>query len=85
MRRRFLGLNFIQCVYIDYITCTFIILYIQECLNHGGSNSIQEGNKYSLDELNDPQSSWKYVENMYYTVKSTPLKSILSDYNASPS
>ena len=35
----------------------------QECLNHGGSNSIQGGN---FDVLNDPQSSWKYVENMYY-------------------
>ena len=33
----------------------------------------------SLDELNDPQSSWKYVVKWYeYTVKSTILKSILS-------
>ena len=32
----------------DYITCTFIILYIQECMNHGGSNSIQGGNRKFL-------------------------------------
>ena len=43
----------------------------------------KEATENSLDVLNDPQSSWKYVENnMYilyeYTVKSTLLKSILS-------
>ena len=81
MRRRFLGLNFIQCVYIDYITCTFIILYGQECLNHGGSNSIQGGNRkflgctqWSSIEL---EICWKYV--LYeYRVTPSLLNSILS-------
>ena len=85
MRRRFSGLNFIQFVYIDYITCTFIILYGQECLNHGGSNSIQGGNRkflgctqWSPIEL---EICWKYV--LYeYTVTPSLLNSILSDPNA---
>ena len=41
---------------------------MQACLNHGGSNSIQGGNRKFLGcthWLSDPQSSWKYVENMY--------------------
>ena len=27
---------------------------------------LKEATENSLDVLNDPQSSWKYVENMYY-------------------
>ena len=42
------------------------ILYRQECLNHGGSSQFKEATENSLDVLNDPQSSWKYIENMYY-------------------
>ena len=80
--RRFLGLNFIQFVYIEFITCTFIILYGQECLNHGGSNSIQGGNRkffgctqWSTIELEI--ICWKYV--LYeYTVTPSLLNSILS-------
>ena len=85
MRRRFLGLNFIQFVYIDYITCTFIILYGQEGLNHGGSNSIQGGNRkflgctqWSTIEL---EICWKYV--FYeYTVTPSLLNSILSGFTS---
>ena len=70
--------------YIDYITCTFIILYGQECLNHGGSNSIQWGNRkflgctqWSPIEL---KIRWKYV--LYeYTVTPSLLNSILSGNN----
>ena len=90
-RRRFSGLNFIQSVHIDVITCTFTILYIQECLNHGGSNSIKGGNrkffgctKWSTIEL---EICWKYdvlyvymYSSYIYNIKSTLLKSILSDY-----
>ena len=61
-----------------------IILCIQECLNWG--SQFKEATENSLNVLNDPQSSWKYVEIMYYvydyTVKSTLLKSILSGSNA---
>ena len=81
MGRRFLGLNFIQFVYIDYITCTFIILYGQEFFNHVGSNSIQGGNRkflgctqWSTIEL---EICWKYV--LYeYRVTPSLLNSILS-------
>ena len=52
-------------------------MYIQECSNHRGSNSCMEAKENSLDVLNDPQSSLKYVLNKY-TVKSTLFKSILS-------
>ena len=82
MWRRFSGLNFIQFLYIDYIT--LIILYIQECSNHRGCSSIQGCNRkflgctqWSTIKL---EICWKYV--LYeYTVKSTLLKSILSEYN----
>ena len=39
----------------------------------------KEATENSLDVLNDPQSSWKYLENMYYEYTVTPslLKSIL--------
>ena len=45
-------------------------------------NRFKKAAKNSLDVLNDPQSSWKYVVNMYYTnictVTPSLLKSILS-------
>ena len=35
---------------------------------------IREAIENSLDVLNDPQSSWKYVENMYYmNIQLSPL------------
>ena len=34
----------------------------------------KEATENSLDVLNDPQSSWKYVENMYYmNIQLSPL------------
>ena len=56
-------------------------MYIQECLNHGGSNSIQGGNRKFLGCTQwSTIECWKYV--LYeYTVKSTLLKSILSEFN----
>ena len=40
----------------------------------------KEAKENSLDVLNAPQSSWKYVENMtyYMNIQSNLLKSILS-------
>ena len=35
---------------------------------------LKEATENSLDILNDPQSSWKYVENMYYmNIQLSPL------------
>ena len=60
----------------------FIILYIQECLNHGGSNSIQGGSRKFLRYFQHHvprQSSWKYVKNInYMNVQLSPLSLNLS-------
>ena len=44
----------------------FIILYVEECLTMDVLIQFKEATENSLGVLNDPQLSWKYVENMYY-------------------
>ena len=60
-----IAIYFIQFVYIEYITFTFTYKNIRTM--------------EVMIQFNDPQSSWKYVENMYY-MNIYVVKSILSSY-----
>ena len=83
MWRRFSDFNFIQFVYIYYIICTIIILYIQECTPNFFQRGYKVATENSLEVHINPISNWKYVENMIcivwmYAVNSSLLNSILS-------
>ena len=60
---------------------------MQECLNHGGSNSIQVANRKFLGctqwSTIEVEICWKYVLYEYIVSKSTLLKLILSGYHIS--